>query len=272
MVDLAKELDSAGVDLIVGGHDHRAGGGTVHGIPIVRAGSDGRAMSVADLYRLPGGSRRFVVQRDTLFADAVSPDSLTRRMLAPYLSRADSIGGRRVAILRDSLSTAQLGPIVAEAARVAAGADAGVVNRFGIRIGLSAGAATYRDLFRLLPFNDAVMRVSLSGAQLRRVVERGMEDSLYYFAGLRFTYDRGSAPGSRVRSLALATGGPVTDGRTYTLAAPDFLVEGEFLGGFDPRLPAVTFPLTLLDALIRRLEAMPQPIGVSSVSSTVPRT
>jgi 2',3'-cyclic-nucleotide 2'-phosphodiesterase (5'-nucleotidase family) len=272
MVDLANELDSASVDLIIGGHDHRAGGGTVHGIPIVRAGSDGRAMSVIDLYRLPHGLRRFDLERDTLFADVVTPDSAMRRMLAPYLSRARFVGGRQVATLGDSLSTAQLGPLVAEAVRVAAAADAGVVNRFGIRTGLAVGTATYRDLFRVLPFNDAVMRVTLSGAQLRRVVERAMDDALYYFSGLRFTYDRESPHGSRVRSLTLGDGTAVTDGGSYTLAAPDFLVEGEFLGELNPRPPVVTFPLTLLDALIHRLEAMPQPIRLHPDSTLAPRT
>lgn len=46
MVDLASELPPGSVDLIVGGHDHRAGGGIVNAIPIVRAGSDGRAVGV----------------------------------------------------------------------------------------------------------------------------------------------------------------------------------------------------------------------------------
>jgi 2',3'-cyclic-nucleotide 2'-phosphodiesterase/3'-nucleotidase len=49
LVDLAAELPPGEVHLIAGGHDHAPGDGVVNAIPILRAGSSGRAVAVIDL-------------------------------------------------------------------------------------------------------------------------------------------------------------------------------------------------------------------------------
>jgi 2',3'-cyclic-nucleotide 2'-phosphodiesterase (5'-nucleotidase family) len=54
-------------------------------------------------------------------------------------------------------------------------------NPGGIRASLNAGQVNYNDLFRVLPFGNMLVRVTLSGRALREVVERGA--ARYYFSG-----------------------------------------------------------------------------------------
>ena len=48
---MARELDSANVDLIVAGHLHLTGTTEVNGIPIIQAGSQGETISIANALR-----------------------------------------------------------------------------------------------------------------------------------------------------------------------------------------------------------------------------
>jgi 2',3'-cyclic-nucleotide 2'-phosphodiesterase / 3'-nucleotidase / 5'-nucleotidase len=262
MVTLASQLDSAGVDLIIGGHTHNAGVGVVNGIPIVRASSHARAISVVDLFRLRDGRHRFELSRDTLYVDAVTPDAAMLALLRPYVALADSIARVPVATMRDSVNAGNraLGHLIADAARRFASADFGLHNTGGVRAPLAAGAVNYNDLFRVLPFGNAMVRITLTGRQLREAVEYSLGRSPQFFSGLRVSYDPAAPVGGRIVSLSLSDGSPIIDDRSYTLGTADYLADGgDGYTMFLP-LPKERYEPTLLDALIAHLRALPQPV------------
>jgi len=197
MVDLAREIPEGSVQLIVGGHDHVPGRGVVNGIPIVRAGSHARAIMVVDLVRRPDGRRSFHIERRPVLADEVEPDPGMLALLAPYRVRADSIGRARVAVLAEPLGAGggrRLGGLVAESLRLAAAADVGLYNPGGVRAHLEAGEVTYADLYRVLPFEDQVVRLELTGRELWEVVEHAFSRRTYHFANLHVEHDPGAPP------------------------------------------------------------------------------
>jgi 5'-nucleotidase len=270
MVDLAAELPRGAVQLIVGGHDHSAGEGVVNDIPIVRAGSDGRGVAVVDLHRRLDGSRTFMLGRETVYADEAGADPEMEALLAPYAATADAIGRAAVATLAEPLSASRtgdrrLGHFIAETSRMAAAADVGLHNPGGVRADLPQGVVSYADLHRVMPFDNTVVRLTLTGRQLRQLVDRA--GPLYYFANLRIGYDRGAAAGDRVRSLAFGQGRPVADGERYTLATNDFLADGG--DGLDvlPMLPRTPLGITTLDAVVERLRAMSGPVRLPAGTS-----
>jgi 5'-nucleotidase len=270
MVDLAAELPRGAVQLIVGGHDHSAGEGVVNDIPIVRAGSDGRGVAVVDLHRRPDGSRTFVLGRETVYAGEPGDDPEMEALLAPYAARADAIGLAPVATLAEPLSASRtgdrrLGHFIAETVRTRAAADVGLHNPGGVRADLPQGIVSYADLHRVMPFDNTVVRLTLTGRQLRELVERA--GPLYYFANLRIGYDPGAAAGSRVRSMAFGDGRPVADDERYALATSDFLADGG--DGLDllPGLPRTPLGITTLDAVVERLRAMSGPVSLPAVTS-----
>lgn len=261
MVALANQLDSAGVDLIIGGHAHFPGVGVVNGIPIVRASSHGRVIGVVDLHRLPDGTHRFAVQRDTVWTDAVTPDPAMVALVRPYAQLADSIARAPVATLRDSLFVRRgLGDLVAEAIREVAKADVGLYNDGGVRADLPAGTVTYNDVFRVLPFGNALATVRVTGRQLRQTIEHGLAGDPWFFSGISVRYDPSGPRGGRITSLSLADGRPVRDDATYALAVPDFLAAGGSGTSMLESLPAEHHGQSVLDAVIAWLKAQPQPV------------
>src|SRR6266496_992425 len=73
ILDVARQLDSGSVDLIVAGHSHQRVNTVVNGIPIVEAQSSARAFGVVDFVRV-GGRREVRVQLVTPYVDQVKPD------------------------------------------------------------------------------------------------------------------------------------------------------------------------------------------------------
>src|SRR5437667_251980 len=73
ILDVARQLDSGSVDLIVAGHTHVRVNTVVHGIPIVEAQSSGRAIGVVDFVRVRG-RREVRAQLITPYADQVRAD------------------------------------------------------------------------------------------------------------------------------------------------------------------------------------------------------
>jgi 2',3'-cyclic-nucleotide 2'-phosphodiesterase (5'-nucleotidase family) len=261
MADLARALEPGTVHLIVGGHDHTAGTGVVNGIPIVRSSSHGRAISVVDLVRNADGTRDFRMSRDTVWNDRVQPDTAMQALIAPYVALAESIARTPVATLRDSLYTLDspaLGNLITDAIRATAAADLSMHNPGGIRANLDAGLVTFDDLFRVLPFGNALVRVTLTGAELRQVLERALPR--YYFSGATILHDPDAPAGRRLRSLRFDDGRTLRDDETYSFATSDFIAAGG--DGFTMLIdrPTEHLGITLLDAFIEHLRSLPQPV------------
>lgn len=262
MVELASELPPGLVHLIVGGHDHTAGEGVVNSIPIVRAGSSGRAVGVIDLYRR-NGIHAFRMSQQTVYADDVQEDPTMTNLLAPYVRAADAAGKELVTTLAEPLSAAatgdrRLGSLIADAVRLLAGADVGMHNPGGVRADLPRGAISYADLYRVMPFDNAVVRLTLTGRQLRQLVEQA--GSRYYYSNLHVEYASEAAPrGGRV-SLSFPDTTPIRDDRSYSLATSDFLADGG--DGFTmlSTLPRGALGVTLLDAVVGHLRKLPAPV------------
>jgi 5'-nucleotidase len=104
------------------------------------------------------------------------PDVLT--LLEPYRRALDAAGfGHAVAFVPAALARvgpdggdSSLGNFVARSLRAATGTDIGVVASSGLRADLPEGEVTRDDWSRVLPFDDTVIRVSVTGAALLRAI------------------------------------------------------------------------------------------------------
>lgn len=275
MVRLVEDLDSGTVDIVIGGHTHTPGFGVVKGVPIIRAGSSGRAVGVVDLYRRSDGSRSFTVGIDTVFADRVRADPEIEAAITPYQLRADSLAHRPVATLAHAFGRSgreyQLGRLVADAIRSAAHADVALTNRGGVRNGLPAGPVTYGDLFLVQPFGNLVVRFTLSGRELKEVVEHALRGGAPEFlSGVRIEYDPDQPAGRRIVDARLADGTEIDDDARYTLGTSNFLGDGG--GGYRMLVgkPREEMDTMLLDALIAYLRSLPQPVTGPTDVRTVP--
>jgi 2',3'-cyclic-nucleotide 2'-phosphodiesterase (5'-nucleotidase family) len=266
VIDIARQLDSGSVDLIVAGHHHRIFTTRVNGIPIMQAGSSGNTIALADFVRVGGSHVEVRTRLVTPYADAVRADTGLARLVDGLERRFAEITARPVRRLAGPLHRTHgehaLGRLIADAQRNAARADVAIMNNGGIRTDLPAGTVTYGDLLLLQPFANRVLRISLTGAQLLAALEHVVADSTpaAHVSGVELWYDPGRRPGRRITRTRLSNGRSVERGRRYTLAVNDFMATGG--SGFEMLrdLPREDTGLADVDALARYLAALREPV------------
>jgi 2',3'-cyclic-nucleotide 2'-phosphodiesterase/3'-nucleotidase/5'-nucleotidase len=267
-IRLAEGAESRTIDLLVGGHSHTVVNTRVAGITIVEAGSDGALLAVADLVKTVAGGREVRSRIVPVSADSVTANPVIAELVESYRRKADSLTSRVVAAVKLPLARSgdqyRLGSLIAEARRNVLRADVGLVSNSGIRADLPAGPVTYGQLFEIQPSQNNLVKLTLSGARLREVLEHaidGMGRPTAHVAGAKVRYD----PRARkhpIQSVEL-TGGKLLEKRgTYTLAVDDFLSAGG--DGYTMLLGLSGEPSGLLDVegLIRYLRRLPQPVTV----------
>jgi 5'-nucleotidase len=263
VVDLARALTER-PDLIVSGHTHSLIQTTVNGIPIVQARSNTTALGVVDFVD-SAGTRVARIRVETVYADREAPDTAVARVVDAYVRRTAPLANRAVAELAAPLERTgdqyPLGNLIADAYRAAAHADVAIVNNGGIRADLPAGTVTWGQLFEVVPFQNYVVRLTVTGAVLKAALEHavGAADARAHVSGITVRVTPANPAGQRVTAVTLAGGRPLVDTATYTLAVPDFMAAGGS-GYAMLRVSAENTGVVDLDALVDYLRSLPQPV------------
>ena len=267
IVKLSRQLDSGQVDLIVAGHTHTLINTTDRQVPIVSARANGSDVGVADLMLRPDGTRHWQVRVVTVYADAVRADSAAVALVDRYRPLVDRLARRVIFRLGDTLMSRgrgenTLGNLIADAQRHAAPADFALMNNGGIRRALLPGPVTYGDLFELHPFGNVVVRVELTGAELKPVLEHALNGSApdAHLSGLIVRYDMSRPEGDRVVEMRSGNGRRIDPRRHYRLALSDFLAGGG--GGYAMLRGQTQFSSgkTDLESMIAWVRRLPSPV------------
>lgn len=227
---LAQEVE--GIDVIIGGHSHDVipqpymVGRTV----IAQAGSGGRFLGRVDLTVGPEGVslRGGELLRITpeLPADPEVGAVLDRWACAETTETVTTLDQPITSEpLAGPGTSSVLSNLIADAFREIAETDLALMNQGGIRADLEAGPVTLADIHEVLPFENALVVVRVTGAQLleiaRSIRARGREGrGIIYTSGMVFVF----GPGEEVR--VLIDGQPVEPERELTMALSDFLADG----------------------------------------------
>jgi 5'-nucleotidase len=268
IIDLARELDSTQVQFIVSGHTHSLVKTVVNGIPIVQARANGTAYGITDLIRRSDGTLAWQVSVETSWADRVTPDAGVEAIVARYRPRVAQLAEQVVATLRDSLPNGRgeyaLGNLIADAQRAAMpGTDFALMNNGGIRRDLYPGPLTYNTLFELQPFGNSLLRLRVTGAQLKVILERALASGRPgdHVSGLTVRYDAQRPAGDRILELTRADGTPVQPAASYTLILTDYLQGGGDGFALLRIIPYERTGKTDLEALVDYLKRLPQPVA-----------
>ncbi|MBP6545020.1 MAG: bifunctional metallophosphatase/5'-nucleotidase [Piscinibacter sp.] len=217
IVPIVRQLDPA-VDLVISGHTHRAYVCRIDGRLVTSADKYGTLLGEIDLLldRASGDVReanaRNVVVRTDVFAKDEAQTRLIEayeRLSAPLARRV--VGRLAAPLLRDEgpAGESALGQVVADA-QLAATADAGaqlaLMNPGGLRAALTGdaqGTVRYEDLFAAQPFSNALVTITLTGAQLRQVLEQQWAGQarprlLQVSRGLSYAWDAARPVGQRI--------------------------------------------------------------------------
>ena len=112
------------------------------------------------------------------------------------------------------------------------------------------------------PFANTLVNLTLSGAQLREVLEhivRGRQPGMHV-SGVTVWYDTTAAPGARIRRMQLSTGESVTDAGSYKVMVNNFMAGGGDGLAMLTSVRQVNTGIVDLDALIEYLQKQPQPV------------
>jgi 2',3'-cyclic-nucleotide 2'-phosphodiesterase (5'-nucleotidase family) len=126
--------------------------------------------------------------------------------------------------------------IIADAFREKAKTQIALHNSGGIRANISKGRITWGDVFDVLPFQNTMVTLKLTGAQIKRTLEQA--PGLLAVSGIRVEFDRKRPAGRQLVSAHLLDGAPVEDSRLYSIVTNDFVLAGgdgftEFAKGTD---------------------------------------
>jgi len=100
--------------------------------------------------------------------------------------------------------------------------DFAVLNRGGIRSVISAGNVTARNAYEIMPFENYISVVELSGTAVRKLINFLITASRPHpIAGMQIVLDKNGKPESvNIR------GKPFDESRSYYVATSDYLVQG----------------------------------------------
>jgi 5'-nucleotidase len=231
----------SGVDVIIGGHEHTLLESSSGGAPIFKMTADARELGRIDLnISKSTGAVESIDWKIIPVTDKTPADrqfaSLDRKYGALIKELSLVVGRTSVDLdARSAVGRTQetnIGDFIADAFRASTASDVGLMNGGSIRADeiIPAGPLTRRDVLSILPFKNKVVKVELSGATLRQVLEHGVARSAEdaepgrfpQVSGVRFTFDGRRAAGSRIVELTV-NGKPLDEQKKYTLAASDYV-------------------------------------------------
>ena len=117
------------------------------------------------------------------------------------------------------------------------GAQIAFTNSGGVRadlVPLPDGSVTYEKIFAMQPFGNSIVVETLTGAQLRTLLEQQFDsgtntaaqpNTLLPSKGFAFTYDLSRPPGQRIVTMTF-DGKPIDPKVNYRVAVGSFLASG----------------------------------------------
>lgn len=299
MFVIARGLAPSEVDVIFGGHTHQQVRHFVNGIALAQAPPLGRGLSVVDVY-VDRATRtvlrdRTVIRPHTLICERVfesggcsprtaegalrqatfegrpvTPDPRVRAIIEPVMATVAEKKRQLLPIrlaapfTREYRAESTIGNLLADAMRAAVpDAEFGILNSGGIRADLRGPEVTFGDMFEMLPFDNFVTRVLLTGRQIERMIEISMsgDHGALQVSGLRVEVTRG-ADGTKPTVVVMkADGTPLDPNRKYVVATVDFLAAGgsgmaPVMNEVAPADKTIYYDLRMRETAIEQLQKM----------------
>jgi len=230
--DLRLARDVPGIALICGGHSHTPTVEKVGATLVLQTHTRGLSLGRADLALDRDGwkvkdAKGQLIPVDPRSAPA-DPDvaAVIEKHGKDLDARLTEVVGELKAPARRDDGTA--GNWMSDVIRAVGKAEIAFTNRGGIRCDLEAGKVTREDCYRLMPFDNDVVSMDLTGAEVKELLDRHFADaaSPYRLEWSNLVVDVEGAPGAYKVVAVEAGGKPLDPGRTYRVATNGFLAAG----------------------------------------------
>lgn len=230
-----------GIDMEIGGGNDIFGRPlNIEGTVVVNPGGVGTCVNQTNLNLKDGKVLGYTFNQIILSSD-VPEDAEVKTIIEKYQADLDAqmevvIGQCASDIAWSSplvrTQESPLGNLAADALRDYCDADIAIQNGGGIRAGLTAGDVTVGDVFAMLPFDNKVTLVEVTGQTVWDALENGVDGypttngKFPQVSGIKYTFDGSKPAGERIVSVTLEDGTPLDLDAWYTLACNDFMCGG----------------------------------------------
>ena len=250
---LAQAVD--GLDVIVGGHTHTylERPRQVNGALIVQAGAKGQVVGRLELtvdidtgQVVDFSSRNLLVPvTDKVTVVNQEVQTLVDEALTEAAETMNQpIGETAVNLQPQSTGEFALGNLIVDAMLGAnvdgQPADIAMHNNGGIRAALPKGPVSFGQLYAVLPFDNQLMALDLTGAQVLRILEHSVSSNpgKMQVAGMTFQFAMSRPAGDRILEATVG-GKPLDPAQSYRVVTIDYLASGgdgqeTFLEGSNP--------------------------------------
>jgi 5'-nucleotidase len=249
IVDIVKKFDKA-VDVVISGHTHQAYVCEIDGRLVTAGDKYGTLVTAIDLTLDPKTHDVISAKADNTIVriGSYARDPEQSALLESYDRVAAPIANRAAGAVTETLSRtpneageSPLGDIVADAQLLATGSEpnGGAVIAFtnpgGVRTDIPRrddGAVTYADIFASQPFRNQLVTMTLTGKQLKDVLEQQWADPkrprpLQVSKGFAYAWDATRPDGARIIAERMSLDGrPIDPKASYRVTVNNYLAEG----------------------------------------------
>jgi 2',3'-cyclic-nucleotide 2'-phosphodiesterase (5'-nucleotidase family) len=270
LAQILNGLPRGEIDLIVAGHEHRIMANLVDETVVLAAGSKGSALVRADLVVGPGGldlNATEIYEPWILSHTSVEPGCgdipfprgplnvgghpllpdeeailLIEHLEEEAGSLCEEIGCAEAGMYRSGTRESPVGNFTADALLNAfPTADLAVQNSGGLRIDISQGVITREQIYEVMPFENRLLLVEMTGAAVETLLRIGSSGThgIFQISGGRYRFDPELIEGSDLDGDGVVgewetdrlcwvevNGFPLDLNRLYQVVVSDFIFEG----------------------------------------------
>jgi len=225
------------IRLIIGAHEDAELPVRIGQTTIVSAGRFGKYVGRLDLTFNESKLNR--VESRLIPIEGVEPDPEVAKILDPFQAKLNAtlqqvLGHAAGDLSRSTAEESHIGNLLADAVRAKTGTAIALINAADPQAGIRKGPITGQTVLDVLPSENTLVTMRLSGAQIKRILSR----TVMSVSGVRVKLDVAKPQGKRLVSVRLADGTQIKDKDFYSVTTNDYLLMGgdgytEFADGLD---------------------------------------
>ena len=232
-------MNTRGIDAIVSGHTHTIVAGKVNNIPIVQADYFGRYVGKIELTYDKSAKQVIASNVSSILLEPaeLTADSEVQSIIDRSKGEIDPIKnvvlGKTVTALNhdheNGTIESPLGQWCTDVMRQTVHADIAFENGGGLRVSIPSGSITTGLLYEVMPFDNTLYTVDLTGAQVMEVLNHGIlnvQIGMLQFSGIKVKADPSKPFGQQIVSVTMLDETPLDLNKTYKVVTNDFMAAG----------------------------------------------